>query len=175
MEATREKAFTFGDVGFVGKRVASASGPNAWSDITTSHDGSVTMSSALWGAVTVAQAGTATKIRLFINVFGGACNVKVALYNSAGTSLLASAPSQSTTVAGYNEYIFSSSVAVTATTYNIACMADSGNSECDRLSGQASGTTKKDNTAVVYALFPPAILPASDAQTIALTAGLFVQ
>lgn len=152
-----------------------SSGPNTYYDITTSHDGSVTMSTALWGTVTVAQAGTATKIRLFINVFGGPCNVKVALYNAAGTSLLASAPAQSTTANGYNEYTFTSPVAVTATTYFIAIMADTGNSECDRLSGQASGTTKKDNTSLLYALFPPAILPSSDAQTIALTAGLFVQ
>lgn len=167
------QAFSFRDVGFVGKRVAAASGPNTYYDVTTTTTGTATsMTQMRWCTVTVAQAGTATKIRLYINVFGGPCNMKVALYDSTGTTLLAQANGQSTTVAGYNEYAFVTPVSVSAANYLIAAMADTSNSGINRI---GTGTRQDDTSALVYASFPPASVPSSTGNTGVLTCGVFVQ
>lgn len=161
---------------------AGGGGPNTYYDATTAHTSQHGINTASWQVLTVvAASGTATKCRVFpIQYFGGACNVKAALYDSAGTTLLAQANAQSVTTSGaYVEFTFTASTAVTGgQNYILAFMADTGNTEFGfgaSGSGQSDANYHFDSSGMVYASFPPASLPSSGTSAGNITCGLFVQ
>jgi len=131
------QAFTLSDTAWLGQRVAipAGGGPDAWYDIEVSANRDtlaayVPASEYVSAVVTVSQAGTATKARVFSNNFGGTTqNIKMALYASGGGAPIASGTVSilSTDDDVYKEITFDTPVAVTATTYILAWCADSAN------------------------------------------------
>jgi len=135
-------------------------GPDVWYDTETAANGDSedfgTSTRLNWTPVTVAQAGTATKIRVYVKTFFSADNIKAALYSNAG-ALLASGTGVSAASDAYVEITLGSPTAVTATTYKIAWMNESGTSTAYYKAGVGSFSFNAGST---YAGQPEATLPA---------------
>lgn len=150
-----------------------ASGPNTYYDITTTHDGtrSSSTSKIYWQNVTVGAGGSATKIRWYCQgYFGGSEVVKAALYN--GTTLMSSG-SVTVNATGYFEITLAVPQSVSAATYVLATAFAGSSAELGVASGV--GTHNENDTAGNYTAFPPATLPAATGTPASsLTMGVFV-
>lgn len=167
------------DPTFVPMRVVPSGGPDVWYDVEVvangdSEDGTPA-SWLAWSDVTVAQAGTATKIRVYVKTyFGGGSNIKAALYTSGG-SLIAGANGVGAVSASdsYVEITLGTPAAVTAaTTYKIAWMPDTSNATIYR---KASTGTVNLNFSATYGAQPVGTLPTADASpSFAYVVGVYV-
>ena len=132
----------------------------AWQDIATEAEadttGTVGYNDAEWSSLVASQSGSSTKARIYVHFRYGACDVKMALYDSAGTTLLASGTASSVGNAQYLEVTWGTPYAVTAsTTYKLAWQAQNANLENRYLAGSGS----MSYGANTYASFPPSALP----------------
>lgn len=143
---------------------AGMAGPNVWYDVETVANADTsdfsTSAAQLWTPITPGQAGSATKARIYVDTWFGSCIIKMALYDAAGTSLLASGQVTATAGTQYWEVTFSVPVAVTATNYLLAWAEENGNLEFRYKAG--AGNVKINVSGTGYAGFPPATLPAPD-------------
>ena len=109
-----------------------------------------------WVVISAPVSGSATKARVYISTFYGACDVKFALYDNAGTSLLANGVATASGGNAYLEITFGTPVSVTSgTSYRLAYMA-STDIDGRYLSGEGELHVASSGT---YAGFPPASLP----------------
>ena len=152
-------------------------GPDVYYDIETSANANANRSSnsslAFWQTVTVTTGGSATKVRWYCRAYyGGTETVEVALYDSAGTSLLASG-SGSVTGTGYKDIIFDTPATVaSATDYIIATAFNGGSAELGFNS--AAGTYSLDTNAGGSASFPFATLAADSTPAGKLVMGVYI-
>jgi hypothetical protein len=108
---------------------------------------------------------------------GGGINgvsVKAALYNAAGTSLLAQSAATVVSTTGEFDIPFIASVSVAAGSY-IIYFVSSVSAVLDWYFGSSSGVAFYLTTAGQYALGPPATLPAGTPAGLNPCIGLFVQ
>ncbi len=129
-------------------------GPNTWYDISATSDNTETGDATFFDSedVVFAQAGTATKARIYIGAYSSDTDVKMALYNNSNTKIAQG--TATATVANnlaYLEITFASSVAVTATTYKLAVQANGGGVAYGFLA--TTGSTYHYH-ALAYASFP---------------------
>ena len=153
------------------KAKAAGGGPNSWYDISTTANTSGGFQTVVgYETVTVAQGGTATKIRCKMTQVSGTWSVTAALYNSAGNSLLASGTNGPTSGSGYVEITFAAPVSVSATTYIIAFQCDNGGATFDY--DNSTGTTSYGGQ--TYGVWA-ASLPFTASFTGNMNVGVFVQ
>jgi hypothetical protein len=135
-----------------------ADGPNTWYDVdsTGTNEKYGSASYADFDIVTVAQAGTATKARVYISSHNAPTIVKMALYSSDGSTLLASG-SNTTASTGYLEITFGTPCAVTATTYRLAVQFPDGVEGYYATNSAGAGY----QAIVAYASFPAATISAA--------------
>lgn len=159
--------------------VGGSSGPNTWYDVqdcTANPNASTTtnLDQELWAVVTVAQAGTATKLRMRVIQAGTASAFKMALYNNSGARI-ADGGIQLISATGITEFTLTSAVAVTATTYQIyGVSGDAVNTQTVGIQN-TTGTLNFKTTGGAYAAAPPTNL-ATGQSTIAwnICFGVFV-
>lgn len=166
-----------GDVNVVvGQKPASVGGPDVWYDIqdpaaaNSNRTGGATKQ--YWDQVTIAQAGTATKLRWYCRgYFGGSETIKMALYN--GTTLMSSGSVSVTAGAQWFEVTLAVPQAVSAASYNIATSFIGGNAELGFKNDVS--TYENDTEADAYTNFPPGTLPTADTSSAgALCVGVYV-
>lgn len=156
-----------------------SSGPNTWYDIDVLGNGNSDQFSNggaasidWWENVTVSQSGTATQLRVYIHQPVNGAGVKLAIYNSAGTTLLGSGTGASTGSAGYVT-ITMTSFSIASGTYIIACVSNNSSIGFYYNSGGAGSIFNGVGT---YAAFPPASLPTGVGPfSRNMIAGVFVQ
>jgi hypothetical protein len=158
---------------------AAAGGPDVWYDAvdqaSTDSGNSANTAIVLFTEVTVAQAGTCTKLRVYSGApFSGNSGIKVALYTKtgAGTGNLLSDGTVTVTGTGYFEVTLSAAQSVSATAYYVAWVPENVNLTWRYLSGQPDGSSYFGSE--TYATFPPASLPAATPLTWKLAAGMYV-
>lgn len=158
-------------IGFLAK---GQTGPNAWFDINTTSN-----TTAALGAnteqhenISVAQGGTATKIRIYIGSFSSAGDVKAALYNGSNV-LISGAPLVTVTGTGYVEFVLTTPSVITAGTYRIASI-NSGGSFQFAYNSTTGSSFRYDS--LTYSAFPASTLvTGSTLTTRSYRWGLFVQ
>lgn len=114
--------------------IAASGGPNTWYDVETFANTDQFFGSTIdaleWATVTVAQGGSATKARIYFADNGGGGNIKIGIYAAGGGSVLAYGTGNIADGTccdnAYLEVTFGTPVTVTATSYLIAWISDSG-------------------------------------------------
>jgi len=134
-------------------------GPDTWYDVETSGNvdssASIGSGSMAWATVTVGSAGNATKLRFYLGTStAGTDSVKMALYSAGGSLLSSGTVATPNSNSAYVECTITTQ-AVTATTYNIAYISQSGNATI----GYKTGTGTLNYQTETYASFPPPSLP----------------
>lgn len=135
-------------------------GSPTWYDVETVANGNTAagFSSGMhWASVTPSISGNCTKIRVYIKSFGGASDVKAALYNNAG-ALISGANGTASAVGAdqWLEITLGTPTAVVASTaYKIGWQAQNTNVEGWNLAGSGALSFGSQD----YATFPPANTP----------------
>ncbi len=126
-------------------------GPNTWYDISSTSDTNEAGDATTFDSedIVFAQAGTATKARIYIRGFSTNTGVKMALYNNSNTKVAQGTGTATGT--GYLEITFDSSVAVSAATYKLAVQ---GNGVGISLGYLATTGSTYHYHALAYASFP---------------------
>jgi len=155
-------------------------GPNAWFDSVLTTDGNVDTAGPNfmeWIDVVVSQGGTATKLRWKYNNSSSPNDepIKIAIYNSTGTTLLGQGVGVvpfGLSTDTYIEVTLSASFFISAGTYRIAQATNpsTGTLKASTQSG-ANGPYKSQ----AYSGFPPASLGTEDGHLNQWLAGVFVQ
>lgn len=105
----------------------SAAGPSVWYDAGTSpNTGYNIASTTIWCPVTVSVGGTATKVRLYCYTFYSTRTAKLALYTGQAGPITGATGSVSVTGTGWFEATLSTPAVITAGTYQVAAVVDSG-------------------------------------------------
>lgn len=103
-----------------------AGGPNTWYNAGSTVDTGYNISTnCIWSNITVASGGTCTKVRLYCWTYYSTTTAKVALYS--GQNLISGATGTvSITGTGWWEATLSTPAVVSAGTYQVAVVVDSG-------------------------------------------------
>lgn len=157
------------------KVLSAAGGPNTWydSEIQANTDTSASSStdSLEWVPVVVAQAGSATKARIYLKDNSATQGLKMGVYANAGGAVLASGSVSASVDDAYTEVTFGTPVAVSAATYLVAWIVDGGGLE---FRYKASSGNWKAKLGFGYSSFP-GNLPSPDFDlSRGYAAGLFV-
>jgi hypothetical protein len=154
-------------------------GPDTWYDAidqaSTTQANSANNGIMLFSEVTVVQAGTCTKLRVYSGApFSGDSGTKIALYTKtgSGTGNLLSSGTVTVTGTGYFEVTLSAAQAVSATAYYVAWIPENVNLTWRYLDGQAADASFYATE--TYATFPPAAIPAANALPWKFAAGMYV-
>ena len=145
------------------KKAGGGGGPDAWypTSAPCSWSESNEQGAALCEQITVGATGSLTKVSVYI-VDKGSADIKIALYNSDGTSLLSSGgsiPNASISNGAYNEITLGTPVAVTASDIVMVCFRMSATvtyKKCD------AATDAGRYASVTYALFPQSTINDED-------------
>jgi len=106
---------------------APAAGPNTWYDAGSAPDTGYNIgTNTIWSNVTVAASGSCTKLRFYCYTYYSTKTVYLALYSSQTGPLTGGTANVSVTGTGWFEATLASPVAVTAGTYQVAAVVDSG-------------------------------------------------
>ncbi len=145
---------------------AAAGGPDVWYDVepnatANSEDGG-SGTRLNWAAITPAQSGTCTKLRVFATNMTAAVDVKMTLYNNDGTVISGATGTVSSLTDGSSAYLevtLGTPASVTgSTTYKIAYIASNNNLTTRYLNG--SGSFSFNNTTfLAYGSQPETPLP----------------
>lgn len=144
-----------------------------WDDVTTLTDGGHQYPgpNTAYGNPVTLRAGSATKARIHIAEYGGACVVVASLHNSAGT-LLASGSATPSDV-GYLEITFGTPATVTAGAYILAFQVQNNNLGFSRELGSTGGHEMQ--TGVTYPTPPNPYTIQTGVDKLLATSGVYVQ
>jgi hypothetical protein len=148
----------------------------AWYDVetfeNTDSDAFASDSSIEWSDVTIAAGGISDKARIYIAARFGPGDIKMGLYNSAGTTLLAEGTGSHTAGNQYLEINWNTPVALSSsTTYKLARIFSNGNIAM-RFKSSSGAMTFGSNT---YASGLPASLPGGSDISRGYAVGVHIQ
>jgi hypothetical protein len=154
-----------------------SAGPSVWYDTTAVNNGSFGTGGTFsdWVEVSIAQGGSATKLRFRCNISNNE-TVKVALFNSSSNLVAGVSGSIATTAADNGNLVDITGLSgtVTAGTYYIGLSASTGSGF--RVGSQTGQAGRGNFALLAYAAFPPATLPAPGGQEGAIMqCGVWVQ
>jgi hypothetical protein len=138
-----------------------AGGPDAWYGPTPTNN-SYESAAVLCEKITITTGGSLTKVGVYI-VDKGTADIKLALYDSTGATLLSSGgviANASITTPGYNDYTLGTPVTVTNGQVVLACFRMSA--EVQHSIGADAAGAGYYKTDITYAAFPEATISLED-------------
>lgn len=139
-------------------KISSAAGPNVWYNAGSTVDTGYNISSnVVWSNVTVASGGTCTKVRIYCWTYYSTTTAYLGLYS--GQALISGATGTvSVTGTGWFEATLSTPATVSAGTYQVACVVDSG---AVQIGGHADSGITSYLQGDTVGTWPPATLDAA--------------
>lgn len=136
--------------------VSGGGGPSVWYNAGSEPDTGYNISwNTIWSPVTVSASGTCTKLRIYCATFYSTRTARLALYTGQAGPITGATGTVSITGTGWFEATLSTPAAVTAGTYQVAAIVDSGGVQ---IGGHAdTGVTcyQQSDDDTVWASAPP--------------------